>query len=371
MTDIFKQQRAPISPGEFDGGGTDDEGSINAMRGHLNTMTETPPPQIQQQMSADHPLANQSEAAVMYQNAKRMLKERQQQPEVPFNPNFNPQQGVSDPRFAQFRDPKFEEAMRKLNAIGYDEVELPSKGKFYLRGEGPGNGILHIRPMTGREDQILTTPRFVKRNQALNMIFKECIGEQINPELLLSEDRTFLLIYLRGISHSPFYDVEVKCPNCTKVFQTKINLNALEVENCPDDYGPDSLTDTLPNSGFNIRYRLSTGKDETMVQEYKDKRIQQFGDQVADDTTLYRAAVLIEEIAGVTNRMMIQNILERLPINDVAYIRELLNEPPFGVNTKVGIICPHCSHEFIVDMPMELGFFFPNPKSQKKKQQQA
>jgi hypothetical protein len=396
--DIFRQQRPAINQGEFDGGGTDDEAAVDALRGQLGAgvqMTGNVPPHIQQMMQPDHPLAQpqqgqqfqqpqqgqfqqpMSEAQLMHQNARKLMQQRgqqQQQPQEPqFNPNFNPAQMVQQNKFAEYRDPKYEETMRRLIGLSgnYDEIELPSKGKFYLRGEGPSNGLLHIRPMTGHEEQILTTPRFVKKNQALNMIFKECIGEQINPDLLLSEDRTFLLIYLRGISYSPLYDVEVKCPSCDKAFQTQIHLNSLEVDFCPDDYGAVDLEDVLPNSGLGIRYRLSTGRDETLTQEHKDKRVKDWGDQIADDTTLFRASLLVEEINGITNKTMIQQILEKLPIGDMAYIRELLNEPPFGVNTKVGIVCPLCSHDFEVDMPMEVGFFFPKPNLKKKKKQQA
>jgi hypothetical protein len=406
MSDIFKQQRAPINQGEFDGGGTDDEAGINNLRAQLGVpggnaggpppgiqMTGNLPPQVQQMMNADHPLAgqafqapsfqsddqgfNQHNPAAMHQQAKRMLRTPQQQPDQPqqpsFNPNFNPQQALQEARYGQFKDQKFEELLRRLQPKTgtYEEIELPSRGKFYLHNEGPSNGILHVRPMTGHEEQILMTPRLIKKNQALNKVFQECIGEQINPELLLSEDRTYLLIYLRGISYSPMYDVEVKCPDCTKPFQTQIHLNSLEVDYCPDDFNPMDLTDTLPDSGFQIRYRLSTGRDESLVQEHKDKRVKDWGDQVADDSTLFRASLLVDEIEGITNKMMIQQLLERLPIGDMAYLRELMNEPPFGVNTKVGIICPHCSHEFEVDMPMEVGFFFPKPILQKRKKQQA
>jgi hypothetical protein len=401
--DIFKQQRPPINQGEFDNG-TSDEAGVNDIRQQLGVpggvqMTGNIPPQIQSMMSPDHPLNqstfqppnfstpqnesseaafNQGNAAAMHQQAKRYLnmpnqQNPQQPPELQFNPNFTPQQALQEARYGDFKDKAYEDLLKRLQPKTgtYDEIELPSRGKFYLRGEGPSNGILHIRPMTGREEQILTTPRFIKKNQAINMVFKECIGEQINPEFLLSEDRNFLLIYLRGISYSPIYDVEVQCPGCTKPFQTKIHLNSLEVDFCPDDFDANDLEDTLPNSGFKIRYRLSVGRDETAVQDHKDQRVKQWGDQVADDSTLFRASMLVEEIEGVTNKMMIQQLLERLPIGDMAYLRELMNEPPFGVDTKVGVVCPMCAHEFEVDMPMEVGFFFPKPTLQKKKKKQA
>ncbi len=422
MTDDIFKQRPAINPNEFDGGGTDDAGEIDSLRAHLQggvqmnpqmpqaqavppvgppptvQMTGKIPPQVQAAMNqpqfADHPLNNpqqfqqfsqndayeqpaaMTEAQAMYQNARKLMKqatEQQAQQQQNIQQQLSPQEMIQQNKYSQFKDPKFEEVMSKLTrkSGNYEEIELPSRGKFYLRGEGPGNGILHIRPMTGNEEQILTTPRYVKKNQTLNMIFKECIGEQINPDMLLSEDRTYLLIYLRGISYSPFYDVEIKCPECTKTFQHQIHLGGLDVDYCPEDFGPDDLFDTLPNSGLNIRYRLSTGRDETSVQEQKDQRIKQWGADVADDTTLFRSSMLIDEVDGITNKLMIQQIVSRLPIGDMAYLRELLNEPPFGVNTKVGVICPHCAHEFQVDMPMELGFFFPKPILQKRKKQRA
>ncbi|WP_447516277.1 hypothetical protein, partial [Clostridioides difficile] len=64
--------------------------------------------------------------------------------------------------------------------------------------------------MTGEEEQILATPRFVRKGQAINMIFQRCLKEQFRPEQFLTIDRTYILIYLRGISYSPNYDVEVK-----------------------------------------------------------------------------------------------------------------------------------------------------------------
>jgi hypothetical protein len=85
---------------------------------------------------------------------------------------------------------------------------------------------------------------------------------------------------------------------------------------------------------------------------------------------LFRSSLLIDNIEGVTNKTQIQHLLERLPISDMTYIRELLNEPPFGVETKVGMICPHCAHEFETEMPMELGFFFPKPNLPTRRQQQ-
>ena len=166
-----------------------------------------------------------------------------------------------------------------LSAAGssttYEEIVLPSKGKFYDGENGPKDGVLSIRPMTGEEEQILATPRLVRKGQAINMIFQKCIRENYRVENLLSIDRTYILIYLRGISYSPAYDVEIKCPECEKKFAHTIDLNSLYLESCPDEFGP-ILQDVLPTSKLPFAYRLATGKDEQDVQDHRDRRITRF-----------------------------------------------------------------------------------------------
>jgi hypothetical protein len=246
----------------------------------------------------------------------------------------------------------------------YEEIELPSKGRFYDGSIGPTDGVVNIRPMTGEEEQILATPRFVRKGQAVNMIFQRCLRENYRTDGLLTIDRTFLLIYLRGISYGSDYDVEVKCPECEKKFATTLDLNSLFVEPCPDDYGPD-LADVMPTSKYKFNYRLSTGKDEQELQDYRDRRTKIHGDSSSDDTLTYRTAQLLNDIEGLSDKRDLQTLIKSLPINDVSYIRGCLNEPPFGVDTDVEIVCPLCLHDFRVDLPLEANFFFPRRKKSK------
>lgn len=249
----------------------------------------------------------------------------------------------------------------KMQTAIYEEIELPSKGRFYDGENGPIDGIIAVKPMTGEEEQILATPRFVRRGQAINMIFKNCMRDAYKPENLLTIDRTYLLIYLRGISYTTKYEVEVKCPDCERKFETTINLDEMFVEPCPDEYGP-ILQDVLPNTKLPFTYRLSTGKDEQDITDYRDRRVKQFGDNATDDTLTYRTAMLLHEIDGIKAKNDLQVLLKNLPINDVSYIRNCINEPPFGVDTNIEIVCPSCMHDFSVDLPLEASFFFPRRK---------
>jgi len=247
----------------------------------------------------------------------------------------------------------------------YEPVELPSKGKFYDGVDGPTDGIVHLRPMTGEEEEILATPRFVRKGQAINMIFKRCMQEKsFDPQKFVTADRTYLLIYLRGISYTPEYDVEVRCTECETKFATVVDLNSLYVDQCPADFALESLSGTLPTTGLSYTYRLSRGADEQDIQEHRDRKMKGFDTAgMADDTLIYRTAQLLESIEGLTDKHELVQLLKRLPINDVAHLRNTVNDPPFGVDTNVEINCPSCLADFTVDLPLEANFFFPRRKT--------
>jgi hypothetical protein len=261
---------------------------------------------------------------------------------------------------------KLEELIAGISTKGnmvYEKIELPSKGKFYDGNDGPTDGVLHIRPMTGEEEEILATPRFVKKGQAINMIFNRCIQEKYDSANFLTQDRTYLLIYLRGISYTPEYDVEVKDPDTDQTFATTINLNNLYVNYCEDNFSPDNLEDVLPVTGYRFKYKLARGKDEQTIQDHRERRAKNFDlSGQADDTLLFRTAHLLEEIEGLTSKVEMQTLLKKLPIQDVAYLRTMVNEPPFGVETKVSISNPYTLNDFEIELPLESNFFFPRAK---------
>lgn len=295
------------------------------------------------------------------QQQKQQPSAANQPQAVPNTPQPAPQQSAMPSSHLRVTGTdNLEAALRALQEqYHWEEFHWASKGKFYE--DIPP--MVHIRPMTGEEEQILATSRFVKQGKAIDMIFTRCIRENIQTEKLLSIDRTHLLIYLRGISYTPEYDVEVKCPNCDTRFATVIDLNTLEVTECPDDFDQDSLRGVLPVSKFEYEYRLSTGKDELEVSRYRDRMIAKWGDQREDDTLLFRTALLLVHVAGVTDLQEKQLLLKKLPVADLAHLRNEINEPPFGVDTDITLLCPACAEEFSIDLPMEASFFFPRKRT--------
>lgn len=314
-------------------------------------------------------LQNPQAAAEQAERAPQQFKERSEKAPQPFkerNVRPMPDRQAPNPMKSQSRGSEaLEDVLSRLAEHNDWELkELPSKGRFY--DDIPE--VLHIRPMTGKEEQILATPRHVRKGTAIDMIFKNCIREPIDTSKLLSVDRTYLLIYLRGISYTPEYDVEVRCSECAHKFNTVIDLNLMNVEACPDDFGMEDLQGELPTSGLQYRYRLATGDDEKEVTRHREMLVKEYGDQAEDDTLLFRTALLLEQIEQVTNRNELSMLLTKLPINDVAHLRNVINDPPFGVDTEIGLLCPGCDASFKIDLPLEANFFFPRKKAQRTRQ---
>jgi hypothetical protein len=283
--------------------------------------------------------------------------------------------GRSSPEMRVTGSGKLEELIAGIGSKGglvYEPIQLPSKGKFYDGENGPTSGTIHIRPMTGEEEEILATPRFVKKGQAINMIFNRCMKEKYDSSNFLTQDRTYMLIYLRGISYTPDYDVEIRDPESDQTFATTINLSELYVDYCPENFGVENLEDVLPVTGYKFRYRLAVGKDEQEIQQYRDRRAKNFDlSSQPDDTLLYRTAHLVDEVEGLGDKTEIQTLLKKLPIQDVAYLRTVVNEPPFGVDTKISITNPYTMRDFEVELPLESNFFFPRAKRNQISKTQA
>ncbi len=355
MSDPIFSKRKNISAGELNeaAGIPEMKTSPDALDGNPGfQITGNAPPEFLQALAK-----RESLAAVMNQEQGKEPSENQDKPPQNFK--------IPEPTFANQSQPMTNanaDLQALLNRLDsqhtFDEIELPSRGKFYKNIPG----VLNLRAMTGQEEQILASPRYNKQNMSIDMIFERCIKEPIRTLDLLVEDRTFLLIYLRGISYTPEYDVEIKCPYCGTKFGHTINLNDLEVEMCDDNFGPHSLTTKLPESGLELRYRLETGADDRQVTSWRERRLKDFGDTAEEETLIYRNAQLIESLAGFTNKNDIMLLLKKLPIVDTAFIRNAIFDLPFGVDTDVGILCPACNEDFKIELPMSPSFFFPRKK---------
>lgn len=117
-----------------------------------------------------------------------------------------------------------------------EPVELPSKGLLYPENHPCRSGVIYVRPITTKEEEILATERLQRQGIALDMVLQRCIMTPgIDTMDLLSGDRLMILFYLRAISYGPNYRFETRMKDgSTQMVET--NVAKLKIRELPDGF---------------------------------------------------------------------------------------------------------------------------------------
>lgn len=254
----------------------------------------------------------------------------------------------------------------KTTTEQYRTVELPSRGKFYNGHDGPTNGVLHLRPMTGHEQEIFANGRD-KRMDPMSKVFSQCIQEGYDTQSFLSVDREWLAIMLRGICLGKDFECTITCPvsYCNRSYNHVVDLDEdIFVRYCPDDFGPANLHDKFPICGYNFTYRYPTLLDTENVAKERERKISTFGSDALNSNSIDLSSVLANYVVSIEgplgildNRMDISFMIKNLHWNDNQYLQERIENPPFGQDPNIMISCPYCGEESSVKLPVNQGFF--------------
>lgn len=247
--------------------------------------------------------------------------------------------------------------------IAAENVPLPSRGVIYPM-EGPlyNKDTLEIRPMTAREEDILTSRAYIKSGTVLTKLLSSCLTDKtINPDDLISGDRNALLVSLRITGYGSDYDVEVECPECaTKSKQSfdlsKIGIKRLDVE--PSREGANEFEVVLPVTKKSVKVKFLTGHDEREMMITSERR-KKSGLKVESLITdrLIKSIISVENI---TDKNKISFFVKNLPARDSLALRKFLDKNEPGVIMKDWMACPSCHEQSEVGLPMGASFFWPD-----------
>ena len=241
---------------------------------------------------------------------------------------------------------------------------LPSRGKLYTGSSIAKDGVVHVRPMTLREERILTTPTFIKNGTAIDTIVKECLKEQIKIENVLSQDKMGILLFLRAVSYGTDYPIEVRCPSCDHVNSHVVNLETDLITKYLDDSVKEPIDCFLPISKKNVRYRLHRVRDErsidSKVKLIENQKIHGPNETVdgvlLNPTSMVQLKELIVDIEGIDPSVK-DLFIENLIAGDASILRTEINEFRFGIDTSLKFNCQKCAHEWTAGMDVNENFF--------------
>ena len=247
--------------------------------------------------------------------------------------------------------------------IPIESVPLPSRGIIYPQDSGfYSKETLDIKPMTAREEDILTSRAYIKNGTVLTELMKSClVDKSINPDNLISGDRNALLVSLRITGYGADYDVEVDCPECGAKNKQTFDLSTLKIKRLevdPVEAGQNLFELTLPVTKKNVRVRFLTGNDEQEMMIIAQRR-KKSGFETTSTVT-DRLSRSIVSIDGIKDKNKINAFVRNIPARDSLALRKFLDKYEPGIEMKAWMTCTSCHEESEVKLPMGVSFFWPD-----------
>ena len=225
-----------------------------------------------------------------------------------------------------------------------------------------GKEVLEIKPMTAKEEDILTSRAYIKSGTVLSKLMKSClIDKSINPDDLISGDRNALMVAIRVTGYGADYDVEIDCPECGAKNKETFDLSQLKIKRLeidPVEYGQNLFEVELPVTKKVVRVKFLTGKDERdMMITAERKKKSGFKGETSITDRLVRSIVSVN---GITDKNKINFFVKNIPARDSLALRKFLDKNEPGVDMKGWLTCSSCHEESEVRLPMGASFFWPD-----------
>ena len=128
-----------------------------------------------------------------------------------------------------------------------EEVTLPSKGLIYPPENPLSKGVLEMKYMTAKEEDILSNQSFIQKGIVLDKLLRSVIiDKKINPDDLIVGDKNAVLIATRILGYGKDYDVTIKGQQYTLDMSTLENKEFNESE---FERGKNEFSFTTPSTG--------------------------------------------------------------------------------------------------------------------------
>jgi hypothetical protein len=86
-----------------------------------------------------------------------------------------------------------------------ETVELPSKGLLYPEDSELAKGVVEIKYMTAKEEDILTNQSYIRNGTVLDKLIKSLIVSKINYDDLLIGDKNAIMVAARILGYGSEY----------------------------------------------------------------------------------------------------------------------------------------------------------------------
>ncbi len=152
--------------------------------------------------------------------------------------------------------------MEQKHQFPAEEVTLPSKGLLYPEDSPLRSGVIEMKYMTAKEEDILTNQNLISNGTVIDKLLQSLIVTPIKFNDLLIGDKNAILVAARILGYGKDYVFEYNNEQIT-VDLTSIEDKVLDESLIID--GKNNFEFTLPSSELNITFKFLTHGDEQKI----------------------------------------------------------------------------------------------------------
>lgn len=242
-------------------------------------------------------------------------------------------------------------------------VSLPSKGLIYPSDNPLFEGIVEVKCMTAKEENILTTESYIKQEIVIDKFLQSMVvSPKFNYDSLLIGDKDALMLASRIYGYGEIYTVEVQTPSGKK---QKVDINLEEVPNKEIDEslfrrGENRFNYEFENrfGKYNIEFKLLTVGDQKRI----DSRLKKYKTAGAEDRQVtVRLEEMILSINGNDDRNFIRLFLENeFLARDSRSFRNYVAEIQPGPNLEIELTDEETGEPFRTEIAIRPDIFWPD-----------
>ena len=236
-----------------------------------------------------------------------------------------------------------------------EEVTLPSKGLLYPEDSPLRKGIIEMKYMTAREEDILTNPNLIENGTVIDKLLESLIVTPINYNELLTGDKDAILIAARVLGYGNEYSFEYRGEDITidlNDISDKVLDESLVIE------GKNEFSFTLPISKKDITFKFLTHGDEVSIAR-ELKGAKKINKKASNDLTT-RMKYIITSIDGDYEKKTIREYVDsEFLARDARELRNYIKKIQPSVDLTFDYEDQR-GNVTTIDIPVGIDFFWPD-----------
>ena len=242
-----------------------------------------------------------------------------------------------------------------------EEVTLPSKGLLYPEGHPLRSGIIEMKYMTAKEEDILTNSNYIQNGTVIDKLLKSLIVSPIDFNDLLIGDKNAVLVASRILGYGQEYSFNYKNPNTGEDEQVTVDLTEAvdkEIDESLIVDGRNEFSFTLPVSKIEVTFKLLTHGDELKITN-ELKGLKKISKTSSSELTT-RMKHLITSIRGDRDVKTIRNFVDgNFLARDARSLRTYIAETMPDIDLTFDLQFEDGASAEGVTIPIGTSFFWP------------